>query len=335
MTRRFFQQLLSFGTLGLPLPPVWTDSEITKAKRLKVGDSVGLISPGSSVPKQKVEQAILTTRKLGLEPILGDHAMGEYGFLAGTDVERLADLHKMFTDPTIKAIWCIRGGYGCTRLLPKIDFEIIRQNPKVLIGYSDITALHLAIARKTGLVTFHGPVASSNPTEYTVDQLQLIFGEVPIIDLKPKATENKSQDFVTINPGIADGSLIGGNLSLLAALAGTAWSPSYARKLVFMEDVGEKPYRIDRMLVQLSQATDIRSAAGIILGTFHDCEPDPGDRSFSLRETLEKHFSDWQIPIAYGLPFGHIDDQITLPVGIRARFDSSTPTIHFLESALI
>ncbi len=338
MTRRNFQNLLTAGALA-----GWTNIEVTsrnlpviKPARLNPGDKVGLIAPGSPIPRKRIEQAQQTVLALGYQPVLGKFVFEKHGYLAGTDQQRLEDFHAMFENPAIKAIWCIRGGYGCTRLLPMIDYDLVKNNPKILIGYSDITALHLAIHRSTGLVTFHGPVASSKPTSYTLDGLKralLANGSTDIYSFS--GSHSPYPRPYTISKGSSTGILMGGNLSLLAALAGTEWSPSYQDKLVFLEDIGEKPYRIDRMLVQLFQATDLSRAAGIVLGVFLDCEADKDENSLTLAETLDDHFRPLEIPSCYGFTFGHIDDQCTLPVGIEATFDAEDKRITLLESATI
>jgi len=293
--------------------------------RLKPGDTVGLITPGSYISDDGVDKAVKNLESLGLKVKKGKNLRAENGFTAGTDAERLADLHAMFADPEVNAIWCARGGYGCGRLLPQIDYKLIRRNPKILIGYSDITALAIAVAKETGLVTYHGPVGSSDFTEYTLGYLRgaVMEGERYSPIIRPEVTaEGSVYEAYTITPGRATGSLWGGNLSLLAASAGTAYEPPIKGSLLFIEDIGEDPYRIDRMLTQLRQAWDLQRCAGIALGVFKGCEADADDRSLTLRETLTGRFSDLGIPVAYGFPFGHIRDMCTLPMGVRAEMDT-------------
>ena len=272
----------------------------------------------------------MTCRSLGLEPLVSQYAMASNGYLAGTDEQRLEDLHAAFSHPEIKGIWCLRGGYGCTRLLPHLNFELIRQNPKVFIGYSDITALHLSFGMHCNLVTYHGPVASSNATEYTIERFKEVLMKPGPLAIR--STEEATSLQYVIREGSAEGILTGGNLSLLAAMVGTPWLPSFARKIVCIEDIGEKPYRIDRMLVQLFQSTDLDKAAGIVLGQFKDCEAKPGEKSFSLEETLKNQFKDLSAPVFYGFSFGHIDEQCTLPFGLRVKFNTQEKILHLLES---
>jgi muramoyltetrapeptide carboxypeptidase len=249
-------------------------------------------------------------------------------------------LHQAFGDREIKAVWCVRGGYGATRFLPDLDFKLIEKNPKIFIGYSDITALHLAIHQNTGLVTFHGPVAASTFSDYTKNHMAgvLINPSAPYkIELSPVNIAKESNLFKTetITRGKCRGKLIGGNLSLLAAMAGTDFALRDTKgKILFIEDIGEQPYRIDRMLTQLKQTIDLRQLAGIALGVFEDCNP-KDMTSQSLIEVFRDRLGNLGIPVIYGLSFGHIRDQFTLPFGIEAEMDTETATMTFLESAVI
>lgn len=316
-----------------------------KPKRFKKGDTVGLISPGSYIDDEGLEKAVNNLESLGLKVKMGRHIRKLRGFTAGTDEERLEDLHHMFADPAVDGIWCVRGGYGSARLLPSIDYGLIKKNPKILIGYSDITALLQGIYSQTGLICFHGPVGASELTDFTRTHLLAVLFEgrsphvinLPEVDTQEKEGEevadNKPGSYV-INPGKVQGVLAGGNLSLLAAITGTKYGLDIQGKLLFIEDVGEKPYRIDRMLTQLRQAYPLEKAAGIALGIFAACEADEGDRSLTLKETLLDRLAHLSLPVMYGLPFGHIDDHATLPVGIEAEMDTVNKTITLLESAV-
>ncbi len=311
---------------------------ILKPKHLKKGQSIGLIAPGSSITEDKLQAAISNLESLGLKPVYTKNILAKHGYLAGKDEDRLSDLHQMFGDPKIDGIWCIRGGYGCTRLLPFIDYKLIKKNPKVLIGYSDITALLQGIYKKTGLIGFHGPVAVSNPTSYTIENFQkVVMHSTDKIVLKNAVenqnSETKNYQTKVIKEGKASGKLIGGNLSLISALAGTKYKLSFKNKILFLEDVGEKPYRIDRMLTQLRQSCDLRKASAILLGIFNDCEG--GNNSLSLMETLEDRLGDLDIPVIYGMSFGHIDHQFTLPIGINASLDTKAQTLTLLESGVV
>ena len=305
-------------------------------KKLKKGDTIGLITPGSFIPDRDLAKAERNMISLGLRVKRSRNLRALRGFTAGTDAERLDDLHAMFSDPEVDAIWCARGGYGCTRLLPNIDFNHIRDNPKILIGYSDITALTTAIFQETGLVCFHGPVAASTFTEYTKRELETtLFDVQPTRTITPALANQENTDplfqpFV-IQSGIASGQLIGGNLSLLAAMAGTPWALQPEGMLLFLEDIEEKPYRIDRMLTQLRQSSAMDKATGLALGIFAGCKPDPEDRSLSLSQTLKGQLNAFNIPAAYGLSIGHIAHQCTLPIGIHATLDTRTRTLTLNE----
>lgn len=340
MLRRDFTGKLFAVAAGTPLLSAHTDSKLNliKPRALQQGDKVGLIAPGSPFGEKQIGRAVEFANSLGLIPVFGKHIRAKRGYLAGRDEERLEDLHAMFFNPDIRAVWCIRGGYGCTRLLPMINYSKIRANPKPLIGYSDVTALHMAIHKHAGLLSFHGPVASSEQSEYTQGYLrQALFGASPYVirmsaDNDRLAGERQEFQWFNWRTGKAKGRLIGGNLSLLAALVGSPYAPSYAGHIVYLEDIGEKPYRIDRLITQMKQGSDLWEAAAIVLGVFNDCEAKPGERSLTLMETLEDHFADFPRPVAYGFSFGHIDHQFTLPVGVLAEVDVDMKEIRILES---
>jgi muramoyltetrapeptide carboxypeptidase len=338
MNRRNFSKVTATTALGiLPFLAQATPDKFCKSKQpklLKKGDTIGIITPGSFISDDGLKTAVEQVKSLGFEVKLSENIRAKRGFNAGTDAQRLADLHAMFADENIDGIWCARGGYGCGRILEKIDYQLIKRNSKALIGYSDITALLLAIYKKTGLIGFHGPVAASDFTDYTVEHFQKIVMQ-PITNflIKPSAENLQNEDSIyhpkTIVSGKAKGKLIGGNLSLLASLAGTEFEPDFKNKIVFIEDIGEKPYRIDRMLTQLRQATNLPAASGIALGVFADCKAPADANSLTLLETLTDRLGDLKIPVVYGLSFGHISNQITLPIGVEAELDADEFTIGF------
>jgi muramoyltetrapeptide carboxypeptidase len=310
---------------------------LRKASRLCTGATVALIAPCSPPSDDKLANAIRNLTMLGLRVVEGKSLRSRLGYLAGDDDTRLADLHWAFRDPAIDVVWCVRGGYGAGRLLPRIDFSLIRQHPKPFIGYSDVTALHLAIHSRTGLVTFHGPVAASDMPENTLHHLRSVLMEgadrhviaAPVADFP-------GEEFrpFTITPGNARGGLTGGNISLLSSLVGTAFAPVFRDKIVFIEDVGEQPYRLDRMLTQLLQGSDLSRAAGIALGVFSDCQPKPDSPSQSLPEMLRERLGHLGIPVVYGLPFGHVSYQATLPYGIEAALDATNQKLTLLSPAV-
>jgi muramoyltetrapeptide carboxypeptidase len=350
MNRRFFiksSSLMVFAGNTFPSKGIaMTDLEygkknkLIKAARLKPGATIGLIAPASPPALVKIEKAFANLSALGYNVKPGEHLYATNGHLAGTDAQRVFDIHRAFSDPEVDAVWCLRGGYGCTRLLPFLDYNLIKKHPKPFIGYSDITALHLAIHQKTGLVTFHGPVTASDFPENTLQHFKatLILPQTPYQVISPLSDETLPGDeykpFV-ITAGRVAAPLIGGNLALLSAMAGTEFSPSYRKKLVFIEDVGEQPYRIDRMLTQLLQATDLSKAAGIVLGVFADCQPKGEGASMSLAETLRDRLGGLGMPVFYGLPFGHVAHQMTFPYGIQAEMDTENMSLTLLESAVV
>ena len=348
MNRRNFSKQISTGLFLTGISPSLTvlssntpmPKKCIKVNRLKKGDTIGLIAPGSSVTKEKLNKAVSNLESLGFQAHFTKNILAQNGFLAGTDQQRLNDLHQMYSDSKINGIWCIRGGYGCGRLLPKIDYKLIQKNPKALIGYSDVTALLQAVYLKTGIVGFHGPLAVSELTDYTRNHFKAVLMNPNTsftISVSKENNENANAVFKTkvIRPGIAKGQIVGGNLSLIAALTGTKYQWKIKNKIIFLEDVGEKPYRIDRMLTQLLQSCDLNKAAGIALGVFWDCEKKEGDRSLTLMETLEDRLGHLNIPVIYGLSFGHIDNHCTLPVGLEASLDTSEQTITLLEPAVL
>lgn len=314
--------------------------KITKPRRLKRGDTVALVAPSSGVSDAEFNRALQNLENLGIKVKLGKHVRETQGFLAGTDEQRAEDLNRAFADKDVAAVWCIRGGYGLTRILPRIDFSVIRKNPKPLIGYSDTTALLLAAHQETGLVTFHGPGGSSTQSEYTRKHLTAALMEPAAphkIELSPEYATRDNLLYKTqvITPGKARGRLIGGNLSLITAMAGTPFALRDVKgKILFLEDVNERPYRVDRMLVQLAQSVDLRKAAGIALGIFDRCEP-PDDKSQTVIDVVRDLLGGLGIPVIYGLSFGHIRDQFTLPLGIEAELDTSKATVTLLETAVL
>lgn len=319
--------------------PRLNNRKITKPKRLRVGDLVSLIAPAGPVDVDRVQQSVRNLESIGLRVKVGDNILAKRGHNAGTDGERLSDFHDAFGHKESRAVWCIRGGDGSYKLLPHIDYELVRDNPKILIGYSDITALLQAQYVETGLVGFHGPIAASSPGDWVNFRSDM---EAVIFEGGKNHLIKSSSVTEVIAPGRVEGILAGGNLTLLAALAGTPHGLDATDKLVFLEDVGEAPRRIDRMLTTLKQAAKLHRAHGIILGEFVDCEcdldPDDNTRcagnSLTLRRVLEDHFSGMGIPVFYNFPFGHGKKLCTFPVGVDARMDTEAGTVELLENAV-
>ena len=303
---------------------------LLRPKPLREGDVVGLITPSTYVSDpDKLAEAERTVRFFGLKPKWGKNVGKRAGYLGGSIADRLEDLHAMFADPTVSGIFAIRGGYGSAQLLDGIDYALIRSNPKIFVGYSDITALHLAINKKAGLMTFHGPVALSAFTPYTQRNFRkALFESGPIgaVTNPPESNQLRpAHTLRTVRAGRARGSLIGGNLTLVSTTMGTPYEIETAGRILFIEDVGEEPYRIDRMLTQLRLAGKLR-AAGIIWGECADCHPNdykPSfESSFSLGEIVDQILGELKIPVLSGLTIGHTDDQLTLPEGGMATLDA-------------
>jgi muramoyltetrapeptide carboxypeptidase len=342
MKRREFGKKFMVAGIGIGInrSKVLTPPAKILPKKLSEGDVVSLIAPGSPLADDKIEKAVSNLEKLGLKPKLGENIRKHNGYLAGTDLERLSDFENAFEDKETKAIWCARGGYGCTRILPNIDFKKIKKNPKVLIGYSDVTALLISVYQKTGLVTFHGPVGSSDFTEFTIQNLSsVLFRSGKNHEIKfEKVSEEAGTEYdpFIVKTGVSIGTLLGGNLSIVNAMAGTPDSIKGKENLLFLEDIGEKPYRLDRMFVQLRQSETLSKASGIVLGVFSDCEKDPEDEnSFSLKEVIQNEFKNFAGPVVYGIPFGHVKDMCTLPVGVLASLNTYDGYLRIAEDTVM
>lgn len=338
----------SFGALAaamsLPLSgaaAARTMKKLIKPPRLRQGDVVGLIAPGGYTNERSIDKAVRNIESLGFRVKQGAYLREGFGNYAGSSEQRLADLHAMFADPGIKAIWPIRGGSGCISLLSRLDYDLIRRNPKVLLGYSDITALHLAISRQTGLVTFHGPVASSTMTPYSTEHLLAVLTDPQAQTVLPMSPDNAERALSephfgihTHTHGVATGPLIGGNLSMVAALAGTPYAADIAGSILFIEEVNEAPYRIDRWMTQLDLAGGFANAAALVVGICENCGPEHEEVSLTLERTLGLHLHPLTIPAVTGYSIGHIRNQLTLPIGVQARLDTRAQTITLLEPAV-
>jgi len=256
------------------------------------------------------------------------HVQDEAGFLAGSDEDRLADLHAAWADPAVRAIWCARGGYGCSRLAAGLDGGLLRADPKALVGFSDVTALHLALDR-CGLVSFHGPTGEWNPARtdtISATSLRRALTETRALGVLPTGP------LTTLVPGRAEGPVIGGNLSLIAAAVGTPDEPATAGRLLLLEDVGEKPYRVDRMLRQLLHAGLVEHLAGLVFGVFARCE-ETRRPSATVEEVLTEFAAEVGLPAVAGAPLGHGPGQLTVPLGVAAELDADHGTLALTEPA--
>jgi muramoyltetrapeptide carboxypeptidase len=312
-----------------------------KPPRLKPGDTLGLIHPASATfQKMDLEITVDYLKALGFKVKAGAHALDRYGYLAGKDVDRAADINALFADPEVQGICAVRGGWGAARTLPYLDFETIAKNPKALFGFSDITALHMAIPAKTGVITFHAPTGFSSWTESSAAWFKrvLIDGEAVTYTNEPDFRGRiapvgfRTQ---TIVPGKAEGRLVGGNLTVLAHLVGTPYLPDFTGKILFLEDVREGIYRVDRMLTHLKLAGLLSKIKGFIWGQCSDCEPDSsGYGSLTLEEVIDDHIKPLKVPTYRGAMIGHIDKQFTVPEGGLAEMDADAGTFRLLESAV-
>lgn len=320
--------LASFFNTGLSYPESSLPSPI-KPPRLKEGGTIGLISPASSLaPPLTYEEVIGSIKELGFRVKLGEHYKDSYGDMAGTDEARASDLNGMFADPEVDAIMPFRGGWGSNRILDLVDFKIIRQNPKPLIGFSDITSLLLSIYAETGLITFHGPVAKSIWNEFTLSHFRkAVMGSSAFSMKRP---DDYPGAFFTVTGGNATGKLLGGNLTVLTSMLGSGYLPDWEGCILFVEDVGEGVYRIDRMLTQLGLNGILSQLNGFLFSDCTDCNKG-NVNSHSLEQVLADHIKPLQIPAFYGSMIGHIDKMFTVPIGIDATINADTGALTLLE----
>jgi len=340
MDRKWFLQLLGMGGIGSVLYSTHGSSHlswnhITKPKRLQKGDRIGLVSPASKLPRRsEYREIVRQIKSMGYKVKVGHNAKKQYGGFAGTDEQRAADLNAMFADDSIDAILPFRGGWGSNRILDLIDFDIIRNNPKILVGFSDITSLLLATYAKTGLVTFHGPVGKSDWTDYTIRHFDEALTTRDMYTLETPDSDfcETCNDLHVIAPGKATGRLLGGNLSVLTAMIGSDYLPDWKGNLLFVEDIGEDYYRIDRMITQLELSGILDEISGFIFGQCASCEKS-GPDSLPLNKVLEDHVKSLGVPAFSGAMFGHISNTITIPEGVMAEMDAEKGTIRLKETA--
>lgn len=303
-------------------------------KALKKGDTIGLISASGATPPEKLQPAIASIEKLGLNVVVGETCHARHGYLAGTDDLRVADVHRMFGDPMIDGIFCIRGGYGATKILAQLDFDLISANPKVFAGYSDVTALHIAFNQLCGFVTYHTPMPSTEFIRQEMDDytwqsfIQLIMEN----ERKAYYLKNPShQPMSTLVPGSASGQLIGGNLTLVTASLGTPYEIDTRGKILFLEDIDETEQRVDRMLTQLKLAGKLDDVAGILLGAWTNCEPENPEKpahSLSLQTIFQEILVPLGKPMIADLACGHCLPTMSLPLGRSVRMDADNQRIH-------
>ena len=336
--RNLIGSMAALGVAGA-LPMTATDAKpVRRPPRLRVGDTVGLVEPaGFSDGPAQIEAVEVTIATMGLRAKVGRFVASRYGYLAGTDEQRASDLNEMFDDDEVRAIFAVRGGWGSARLLPLLNWKTIRANPKLLIGSSDITALHLAIAARAGFSTIHAPNAASSWQETSWNSLQSLaftgamptFGDPSAFSMHSTAP---SWSTTTIRGGRARGRLLGGNLSVLTALVGTPWLPEFKGAILFLEDTGEAEYRIDRLMSQLALSGILRKVAGVVFGQCTRCTSGVAEYiGFTLPQILQQYLLPLGVPAFYGANIGHVANQLSLPVGARVEIDASLGTIRILE----
>ena len=312
-------------------------SQMIKPKCLKPGDRIALIAPASPVTEEKLELAISSTKFLGLIPVLYPSATMVHGYLSGPDDIRAADINDAFSNPDINGIFCLRGGYGVTRILNKIDYKMIAKNPKIFIGYSDITGLHIALNQKCRLMTLHSTMPSSGWENLDPVTLECLSGNLLSSNPMGSVPEIEGEIIESINPGIVEGKIVGGNLSLLTATLGTPFEVDTKNKILFIEEVEELNYKIDRGLTSLALAGKFNDCSGIILGTWADCgDPDLSlDKNLTLNQIFEEVVKPFGKPTINNFRAGHIYPQITIPMGVKTKLDATNGTVEFLESATV
>lgn len=314
---------------------------VIKPPHLELGDTVAIVAPASAPPDpEAIDKCVEAVRELGFKPMLGKNARRRWGFLAGTDEQRAGDLMSAFSNPKVRGIFSVRGGYGTARLLSMLDYDLIREHPKVLAGYSDLTSLHCALLKKSALATFHGPMLNS----------EFIHEDLPSFTRKSfmrALTETEGPGSIragyggkvtTLKGGRAGGILIGGNITLLCGSLGTKFLPSFKERILFFEDLDEVPYRFDRMLTQLLNAGILQQVAGVAIGINKGCKDPKAAAAKEYRQTLEDVFRErltpLGVPVVMNLPFGHVKHNATLPIGVRAVLDGDAGDLLLEESGV-
>jgi muramoyltetrapeptide carboxypeptidase len=343
--RREFARLVTItaaaATLGATSKPSDTvHRPAVRPKRLSAGDTVGLVLPASAVfESDHLALAREQLEAIGFKVRIGAHALDRFGYFAGRDRDRAADINQLFADDGVAGIVCYTGGWGSPRVLPHLDYDLMTRKPKVIIGYSDITALINAIHQRSGIVTFHGPVGGSGYDPYTLENFRRVVmtpepaGVLALPPKRPMELIDRLNRVVHLGPGKASGRLVGGNLTMIASLMGTPFQLDAAGAILFLEDTHEEIYRIDRMLTQLALGGIFSSMAGFVFGRCTECEfKGPG---FSLEDVLRDRFSSLGVPALSGLSFGHIDQKLTLPIGVNATLDADAGTLRIDEAAVV
>lgn len=333
-SRRLFLQQAGAASLLVPLAGFTSAEEkptLLRAPRLKPGNTIALTAPAGAIfNEESITKAVTALEAAGFKVKTGDTLKARYGYLAGEDAFRAKELNALFSDSSVHAIMAMRGGWGCARLLPLIDFENIRKHPKIITGFSDITTLLLALHHKTGLVTFHGPVGNSSLGEFTMQQFLRVVQRGEAATLQ----QPEGDPVITITPGKARGVLAGGNLTVLCSLMGTGYLPDWENKILFVEETEEEPYSIDRLLTQLKLAGVLQKLSGFIFGKCTKCEAEEPEKSLTLQQVLNDHIRPLKVPAFFGSSFGHVRDKLTLPLGTEAEIDAASGTIRLLQASV-
>lgn len=296
---------------------------------LKYGDTIGLIAPSSPIQPEKLLPCITLLSRFGFRVVLGQSCFQTlHGYLAGADELRATDINQMFSSPDIHAIFCLRGGYGSTRILSMLDYDEIRKHPKIFVGYSDITSFHLAFHKFCDFLTFHGPMVSSNMLSDFDDYSRQNFFSVLSMP-KTYSFENPfGIPYEVIHPGKASGCILGGCLSLITPCIGTYYQPNFQDKILFLEDIGETIPRIDKMMFHLKHAGILNQVNGVLLGNFIDCD-NPSDPSYSLSTYMKDFFHAYDKPVLFNLQSGHQKPMGTIPFGTLCSINTSEKNVTF------
>jgi len=317
--------------------------KLTKPPCLQPGDVIGIVAPASAPPDPKaVDRVVGQVEGMGFKAKLGRHVRARLGFLAGTDRERAADLMGMFNARRVDGIICLRGGYGTARLFERLDFKLIREKAKVFCGYSDITSLHCALLVKAGLITYHSPMLNEGLGSDGYPEFSVTAFKRTVMNIQPAGSIlagcQRKSEIEIVRRGVAEGRLVGGNLSVLVTTLGTPYQPEFRGRILFIEDVGEVPYRLDRLFTHLLNAGVLQQVAGVAVGVNRECEDPKAKSAGEYRQgsvdVVRERLAQLRVPVVMGLPFGHQPFNATIPVGVRARLDAVHGDLVMLESAV-
>ncbi|MCC3860914.1 S66 peptidase family protein [Pseudemcibacter aquimaris] len=347
MDRRDFFKASVAGGAALAISSAATSSAnaqnsmpIIKPEKIKAGDTVMIIAPsGVEYNKLRLQLSVESLEALGLKVKVAENTLGRWGYFPAEDKVRADEINQAFADKDVKAIIALKGGWGAARTLPYLDFDLIKNNPKILMGYSDVTALLNPIYEKTGLITFHGPIAGGAWNKFTQDSVREILFEGKAQHMvnpqeKGEYLTVRNNRIQTVVSGTAEGRMVGGNLTVLTALQGTPYFPTIKDNILILEDVGENIYRVDRMLTQLALGGHLDECAGVVMGGWTDVGTDGGYGDFALMDIFEHHFASRDKPVFTGALFGHIADNRTMPIGCNVKIDADAGSVTMQESAV-